>query len=79
VNSNLAPDEVYSMQHHAIIFVSDLRQVGGFLQVLWFTSTNKTDIHDVAEILLNVALKSIILTITPTNALHEYNKDSVLL
>jgi hypothetical protein len=28
--------EVYSIQHYVIKFVSDLRQVGGFLQVLWF-------------------------------------------
>jgi hypothetical protein len=28
--------EVYSMQHYVIKFVSDLRQVSGFLRVLWF-------------------------------------------
>ena len=28
--------EVYSMQHYVIKFVSDLRQVGGFLGILWF-------------------------------------------
>ena len=28
--------EVYSIQHYVIKFVSDLRQVGGFLQVLRF-------------------------------------------
>jgi hypothetical protein len=28
--------EVYSIQHYVIKFVSDLRQVGGFLRVLWF-------------------------------------------
>jgi hypothetical protein len=28
--------EVYSIQHYVIKFVSDLRQVGGFLSVLWF-------------------------------------------
>jgi hypothetical protein len=27
------PDEVYSIQHYVIKFVSDLRQVGGFLRV----------------------------------------------
>jgi hypothetical protein len=37
-----------------IKFVSDLRQVGGFL---WVSSTNKTDRHDINEILLRVALK----------------------
>jgi hypothetical protein len=36
VSSNPTHDEVYSMQHYVIKFVSDLRQVGGFLQVLLF-------------------------------------------
>jgi hypothetical protein len=31
--------EVYSIQHY--VFVSDLRQVGGFLRVLWFPSPIK--------------------------------------
>ena len=29
-------DEVYSIQHYVIRFVSDLRQVSGFPLVLWF-------------------------------------------
>ena len=33
---NLAHGEVYVIQHYVIKFVSDLRQVGGFLQVLRF-------------------------------------------
>ena len=36
VNSNLAHGKVYSIQHYVIKFVSDLRQVGGFLGVLPF-------------------------------------------
>ena len=36
VSSNPAHGEVYSMQHYVIQFVSDLRQVGGFLRVLRF-------------------------------------------
>jgi hypothetical protein len=32
VRSNPADGEVYSTQYYAIKFVSDLRQVGGFLQ-----------------------------------------------
>jgi len=35
-SSNPAHGEVYSIQHYVIQFVSDLRQVGGFLRVLWF-------------------------------------------
>ena len=33
--------EVYSIQHHMIKFVSDLRQVGGFLRVLRFHPQSK--------------------------------------
>ena len=29
--------EVYSIHHYVIKFVSDLRHVGGYLRVLWFT------------------------------------------
>jgi len=34
VSSNPAHGEVYSIQHYVIKFVSDFRQVGGFLRVL---------------------------------------------
>ena len=62
LNSNSAHDEVYSIQHYVIKFVSDLRQVGGFLRVLSpVSSINKTDHHDITEILLKVALNSILL------------------
>jgi len=36
VSLNLDQGEVYILQHYLIKFVSDLRQVGGFLQVLRF-------------------------------------------
>jgi hypothetical protein len=36
VSSNPTYDLVYSIQHYVIKFVSDLRQVGGFLWVLRF-------------------------------------------
>jgi hypothetical protein len=36
LSSNSAHGEVYSIQHYEIKFVSDLRQVGGFLRVLRF-------------------------------------------
>ena len=52
--------EVYLIQHYAIKFVSDLRQVCGFLRVPRF-STNKTDRSDKTEILLKVALNTITL------------------
>jgi len=28
--------DVYSLQNYVIEFISDLRQLGGFLRVLWF-------------------------------------------
>ena len=42
-----------------IKFVNDLRHVGGFLRVLRFPPPNKTDRHDITEILLKVALNTI--------------------
>ena len=44
-------------QHYVIKFVSDLWQVGGFLEGHPVSSTNKTDRHDITEILLKVAGK----------------------
>jgi hypothetical protein len=41
-----------------IKFVSDLRQVGGFSPGTPVSSTNKTDCHDITEILLKVALNT---------------------
>jgi hypothetical protein len=61
-----------SIQHYVIKFISDLRQVRGFLRVLQFLFTNKTDCHHIAEILLKVALITItlleLLSIRNTNA-----------
>ena len=37
VSSNPVHGEVYSIQHYALKFVSDYRQVDGFLQVLRFS------------------------------------------
>ena len=61
---NPAHGEVYSIQHYAIKFASDLCATGQ-----WFSlgppvfSTNKTDRHDITEILLKVALKTITITL----------------
>ena len=57
VSSHSAHDDVYSMQYYVIQFVSDFRQVGGFLRGY----TNKTDLYDIAEILMKVALRTITL------------------
>ena len=61
VSSNPIHGEVYSTQHYVIKFVSDLGEV-------WFSqvsSTNKTDCHNITEILLKVELN----TINQTNLL----------
>jgi hypothetical protein len=51
-----------STQRYVIKFISELRrQVGGFLRLLRFSSTNKTDPHNITEILLKVALYNITL------------------
>jgi len=63
--SNLADDEVYSLQHYVIMFVNDLRQIGVFFSGTAVSSTNNTDRHDIDEILLKVALKTITLTTSP--------------
>ena len=41
MNSNHVHSEVYLIQPYVMKFVSDLRQVGGFLQVLQFPSLIK--------------------------------------
>ena len=53
-------------------FVSNLRQVSGFLPGSQVSSTNKTDSHDVIEILLKVALNTIALTL-----LKSFEKDTL--
>ena len=58
-SSNPAHDEVCSIQYYLIKFVSWFSQV---------SATNKTDPHDIAEILLKVAFNIITLTLTPINS-----------
>jgi hypothetical protein len=50
---------VWVKQHYVTKFVSNLRQVCGFLSII-----NKTDCHDITEILLTVTLNTITLTQT---------------
>ena len=62
VSFNSARGELYSIQHYVIKIVIDLQ---------WFSlgtpvsSNNKTDRHDITEILLKVALNTITLTPLP--------------
>ena len=62
VSSNPTHGEVYAIQHYVIKIVGDLRQVSDTL----VSYNNKTDHHDITEILLKVALN----TITPYVLLH---------
>jgi hypothetical protein len=52
VSSNPVHGEVYSTQYYVIKFVADFRQVSGFFPDIAVSSINKTDYHDIAEILL---------------------------
>ena len=65
-SSNHVHGEVYSIQQYVIKFVSDLQQVGPWLSPgTPVSSTNKTVRHDITEILLKVALNTIIQTNLP--------------
>jgi hypothetical protein len=55
----MAKCTLYS-KHYGIKCVSNLWQVGGFYPDTLVSSTNKTDRHDITEILLKVALNTII-------------------
>ena len=73
VSLNPTHSEVYSIQHYVIKYVSDFWQAGQ-----WFSpgtpvsSTNKTDRHNIAEILLKVALNTIHLDINTWFQLYFY-------
>jgi hypothetical protein len=60
-------DAVFSIHYHVIKFVTDLRDVNGFLRILRFPNTTKIDHHDIAEILLQVVL----IIITPNHLFFE--------
>ena len=59
VSSHPIHGKVYRIQHYVIRFVIDLRQGQWFSQGTPVSLTNKTDRHDIAEILLKVALNTI--------------------
>ena len=55
VSWNCIHGEVYSIQHYVIKFASDLWQVSGGYSGFLHSSTNKSDCHDITEILVSVA------------------------
>jgi len=63
VSSNPAHDEVYSIQHYVIKFIFYFRHAVWFFPGTPVSSTNKSDRHDITEILLKVALNTIVLTL----------------
>ena len=75
VSSNLAHGKVYSIQHYVIKFISNLWQVSDFL---WFFFTNKTDCHDITEILLKVALNTINNKPVSDNKKKSFQNDNLL-
>ena len=70
VSSNPARGDVYAIQHYVIKFVSHLGAGHWFSPDIPVSSTNKTDLHDITEILLKVQINTVILTLTPL--LDEY-------
>jgi hypothetical protein len=62
-SSNPSHGEVYSIKQYVIKFVSDLRQEWWFSPGSAVSSTNKTDSHNINEILMKVALNTITLTL----------------
>ena len=71
VNSNPVNGEVCFIQHYVIKFVREFGQVSGFLKVLFVSSTNKTDCHDITTILLKVALNTITIAIKTENDIYQ--------
>ena len=60
VSSNLADDEVYSIQHYVINIANDLRQVGGYRRVLRFPPQIK--VTNITNIMLKVLFNIIHIT-----------------
>jgi hypothetical protein len=59
MSSNPVNGEVYSIQHYVIKFVQWLATGPLFSPGTLVSSTNKTDCHDITEIMLKVALNTI--------------------
>jgi len=60
------------VQHFVLKFITDLRQVDGFLWVLPVSSTIKTDHHDIVEIVVSVFKHHKTKHIIRQNYAHNY-------
>ena len=72
VSSTPVHGEISSIQHYVIKFVSDFRQV-------WFSpvsSNNKTDRHEITELLLKVTLKTI--KLNQTSKVYNLKLNSII-
>jgi len=67
-----ADGEIYSIKHYVIEFVSDLRQVCRFLQILQFPLQIKLTATYLTEILLRVVLNTITLTLSLQKFIYIY-------
>ena len=67
-------DEVYSIQHYVIKFISDLQQIGGFLQDTPISSSNNTwpPRYSWIFFLLKVALNAITVALTIEGTICNY-------
>ena len=72
-----AHGEVYSIQLCVITFVSELHQVGDFLRGTSVTPTNKTNRHDITEILLKTPLNTINLNLKSPAIADDMSRVSV--
>jgi hypothetical protein len=63
----------FRIQHYVKKFVSDFRRV----LCTSVSSTNKTDLHDITEILLKVAVNTITLVHSAVKPCYIWNKEKV--
>ena len=75
VSLNLTNGAVYSIQHYVIKISSNVPSIGLFSPGIPVPSTNKTDHHAIAEILLKVVLNIITLAST-SYCIYMYKGDS---
>jgi hypothetical protein len=71
--------KMYSIQHYVIKFVRDLQTGWWFSLGPLVSSTNKTDRHDITEILLTVALNTITLPLTSESQKKGYHTSSKII